>query len=333
MVRKERREEGSACSVLFLHLLNPVYRNVMTTIHKHPFGKKIRPHERLIETYLFACAFLSIIVTVGIIVILVRESFLFFSDPEIGLIEFLTGKTWQPMIGNFGFLPLLNATLMTSIIAMLLAIPLGMFVAIYLSEYASDKTRRILKPILELLAGIPTIVYGYFALTFMTPFLRSIFGEDVVEIYNTASAGLVIGILILPMIATMAEDAISAVPKELKLAAYGLGGTKTETIYQILIPASLSGLSATFLLAFSRAIGETMIVALAAGAGPKFTMNPLVAAETITGYIVRISGGDVSYNSVDYNSIFALGLVLFIITFTLNFISRKIAVRFHQKYE
>ncbi|MGM0432256.1 MAG: phosphate ABC transporter permease subunit PstC [Spirochaetota bacterium] len=299
----------------------------------HPFGRHTAVHEQIIRALLFFCAFLSIFVTVGIVVILVRESLLFFSDPEVGLLEFFTRKTWQPMIGQFGFLPLLNATIMTSMIAMLLAVPLGLFVAVYLSEYASGRTKRILKPILELLAGIPTIVYGYFALTFMTPLLRSIFGEGIVEIYNTASAGLVIGILILPSIATMAEDALSCVPKELKLAAYGLGGTKTETIFQILIPASLSGLSATFLLAFSRAVGETMIVALAAGAGPKFTFNPLVAAETITGYIVRISGGDVSYNTLDYNSIFALGLVLFVITFTLNFISRSIAVRFHQKYE
>jgi phosphate transport system permease protein len=223
--------------------------------------------------------------------------------------------------------------LTTSVIAMSLGIPVGLSVAIYLGEYASDRTRAILKPVLEVLAGIPTIVYGYFALTFMTPLLRSIFGEGVVEIYNTASAGLVIGILVLPMIATMAEDAIGAVPKELRLASYALGGTKLETTFKVVIPAALSGLSATFLLALSRAIGETMVVALAAGAGPNLTANPFEAAETITGYIVRISGGDVSYNSVDYNSIFALGLVLFIITFTLNLISRKISNKFHQEYE
>ncbi|MCF7946176.1 MAG: phosphate ABC transporter permease subunit PstC [Spirochaetia bacterium] len=305
----------------------------MVDIHKHPFGRKVRPGERIIESILFACAFLSIIVTVGIAVILIRESFLFFSDPEVHFWEFFTGTKWQPMIGSFGFLPLLNSTIMTSLIAMALAIPVGLFVAIYLSEYADERTRSLLKPVLEVLAGIPTIVYGYFALTFMTPMLRGIFGQNTVEIYNTASAGLVIGILILPMIATMAEDAISAVPKELRLAAYGLGGTKHETIFQVIIPAAISGLSATFLLALSRAIGETMIVALAAGAGPKFTFNPFRAAETITGYIVRISGGDVSYNSVDYNSIFALGLILFIITFTLNLISRKIAEKFHQEYE
>lgn len=299
----------------------------------HPFGKKIRIHERLIEATLFAFALLSIVITLGIAIILIRESYLFFSDPEVELWGFLTGKEWQPMIGRFGFLPLLNATLTTSVIAMALGIPVGLFVAVYLSEYASDKTRGILKPVLEVLAGIPTIVYGYFALTFMTPLLRSIFGMETVEIYNTASAGLVIGILVLPMIATMAEDAIGAVPKELRLAAYALGGTKMETTFKVVIPAALSGLSATFLLALSRAIGETMIVALAAGAGPNLTFSPFEAAETITGYIVRISGGDVSYNSVDYNSIFALGLILFLITFALNMISRKISRMFHQEYE
>lgn len=297
------------------------------------FRKKSRFHERIIETVMFLFALFSMLITVGIVVILVRESYLFFSDPQVDLIGFLTGKNWQPMIHQFGFLPLLNATFTTSIIAMLLGIPIGLFVAIYLAEYASDRMRGILKPVLEILAGIPTIVYGYFALTFMTPLLRSLFGQDVVEIYNTASAGLVIGILVLPLIATMAEDAISSVPKELRLAAYALGGTKIETTFKVVIPAALSGLSATFLLAFSRAIGETMVVALAAGAGPKLTANPFKAAETITGYIVRISGGDVSYNSVDYNSIFALGLVLFIITFILNLVSRKISNIFHQEYE
>lgn len=297
------------------------------------FGKKHRLHERIIESVMFLFALFSMLITVGIVVILTRESFLFFSDPKVNLVGFLTGRDWQPMIDQFGFLPLLNATFTTSIIAMLLGIPVGLFVAIYLAEYANDRMRGILKPTLEVLAGIPTIVYGYFALTFMTPLLRSLFGQSRVEIYNTASAGLVIGILVLPMIATMAEDAISSVPKELRLAAYALGGTKIETTFKVVIPAALSGLSATFLLALSRAIGETMVVALAAGAGPKLTANPFKAAETITGYIVRISGGDVSYNSVDYNSIFALGLVLFIITFTLNLVSRKISTIFHQEYE
>ena len=297
------------------------------------FGKKHRLHERIIESVMFLFALFSMLITVGIVVILTRESFLFFSDPKVNLVGFLTGRDWQPMIDQFGFLPLLNATFTTSIIAMLLCIPVGLVVAIYLAEYANDRMRGILKPTLEVLAGIPTIVYGYFALTFMTPLLRSLFGQSRVEIYNTASAGLVIGILVLPMIATMAEDAISSVPKELRLAAYALGGTKIETTFKVVIPAALSGLSATFLLALSRAIGETMVVALAAGAGPKLTANPFKAAETITGYIVRISGGDVSYNSVDYYSIFALGLVLFLITFTLNLVSRKVSTIFHQEYE
>jgi phosphate transport system permease protein len=290
-------------------------------------------NERIIETLLFSAAALSVAVTVGIVIVLVKESFLFFKSPEVDLWGFLSGRKWQPMVGRFGILPLVNATLTTSVIAMSLGIPVGLCVAVYLSEYASDKTRGLLKPILEILAGVPTIVYGYFALTFMTPLLRGIFGKNTVEIYNTASAGLVIGILVLPMIATLAEDAIGAVPKELRLAAYALGGTRLETVFKVVIPAALSGLSATFLLALSRAIGETMIVALAAGAGPNLTLNPFKAAETITGYIVRISGGDVSYNSVDYNSIFALGLVLFLITFTLNLISRKISEKFHQEYE
>jgi phosphate transport system permease protein len=299
----------------------------------HPYAKKARIHETIIESLLFLFALLSVMITVGIVVILFKESMLFFSSDEVSVTQFLFGTKWQPMIGEFGVLPLLNSTLTTSLIAMLVALPLGLSVAIYLSEYATAKVKSVVKPILEILAGIPTIVYGYFALTFMTPLLRSIFGEEVVQMYNTASAGIVIGILILPLVATMAEDAIAAVPKELRLASYALGSTVAETTFHIVLPAALSGLSATFLLALSRAIGETMVVALAAGAGPKLTFNPFVGAETITGYIVRISGGDVSYNSVDYTSIFALGLLLFVITFTLNLISRSISAKYHQEYE
>jgi len=223
--------------------------------------------------------------------------------------------------------------LMTTLIAMLIAIPLGLAVAIYLSEYATPKARSILKPILEVLAGIPTIVYGYFALMFMTPLLRSIFGKDVVEIYNTASAGLVMGILILPLITSMSEDALSAVPRSLREAAYGMGGTRLEVALQIVLPAALSGIAAAIIIGLSRAIGETMIVAVAAGAGPNFTLNPFQGAETITGHIVRISGGDLSYDSIDYNSIFVLGLLLFVITLTLNFISQRIVRRFREVYE
>lgn len=213
-----------------------------------------------------------------------------------------------------------------------MAFPLGLATAIYLSEYASEKVRGFLKPILEILAGVPTVVYGYFALTFMTPLLRKIFGVDVVEIYNMASAGLVMGILILPFIASMAEDALSAVPSSLREAGYSLGATKFEVAFTVVVPAALSGIAASFIVGISRAIGETMIVAIAAGAGPKFTLNPFKGAETITGHIVRISGGDLSFNSIDYNSIFALGLILFIFTFLLNLISRKIVRRFRQEY-
>jgi phosphate transport system permease protein len=216
---------------------------------------------------------------------------------------------------------------------MVIALPLGLSVGIYLSEYASPRARNFLKPTLEVLAGIPTVVYGYFALTFMTPILQSIFGKDVVDIYNTGSAGLVIGILILPLISSMAEDALAAVPRSLREAAYGLGATKLETAIKIVVPAAISGIAAAFILGISRAFGETMIVALAAGAGPNFTFNPFASAETMTGHIVRISGGDLSYNSIDYNSIFAIALVLFFITLILNIISQRIVRHFREVYE
>jgi phosphate transport system permease protein len=251
----------------------------------------------------------------------------------VNLLATLTTTEWKPHIGKFGIWPLFNSTLMTTLIAMAIAIPLGMSVAVYLSEYASPRVRSILKPILEVLAGIPTIVYGYFALTFMTPILREIFGRDVVQIYNTASAGLVMGILILPLITSMTEDALSAVPRSLREAAYGMGATKLAVALQIVVPAALSGIAAAVIVGISRAIGETMIVAVAAGAGPNFTFSPFVGAETITGHIVRISGGDLSYDSVDYNSIFALGLFLFFITLVLNIISQWIVRRFREVYE
>ncbi len=216
---------------------------------------------------------------------------------------------------------------------MLVALPLGLSVAIYLSEYASFRARSILKPILEVLAGIPTVVYGYFALTFMTPLLRSFLGNDIVEIYNTASAGLVMGILILPLVTSMSEDALSAVPRSLREAAYGLGATRLETAVKVVVPAALSGIGAAFIVGLSRAIGETMIVAIAAGAGPAFTFNPFKAAETMTGHIVRISGGDLSYDSIDYNSIFAIGLMLFLITLSLNVVSQRVIRRFREVYE
>lgn len=252
---------------------------------------------------------------------------------RVTLSEFFTGTEWQPQIEKFGILPLVNATLMTTLVAMLVAIPLGIGVAVYLSEYATSRVRNTLKPILEVLAGIPTIVYGYFALTFMTPLLRTILGRDVVQIYNTASAGLVMGILILPLITSMTEDALSAVPRSLREAAYGLGATRLETAVRIVLPAAISGITAAVIVGLSRAIGETMIVAVAAGAGPNFTFNPFESAETMTGHIVRISGGDLSYDSIDYNSIFAIGLMLFFITLLLNIFSQQIVRRFREVYE
>lgn len=292
-----------------------------------------RPGEAVIQALLFFCGALSIFVTVGIVLVLGRESVLFFRNDAVNLWAFLTTTEWQPAIGKFGILPLVNATLMTSLTAMLVAVPIGMSVAIYLSEYAGRRMRALLKPILEVLAGIPTVVYGYFALTFMTPLLRGAFGQEAVQIYNTASAGIVIGILILPLISSMAEDALSAVPVALREAALGLGATRLETAVKIVVPAAFSGLAAAFIIGLSRAVGETMVVALAAGAGSAFTFNPFHAAETMTGHVVRISGGDLSYQSIDYNSIYSIGLVLFFITLGLNMLSRRIVRRFREVYE
>jgi len=296
-------------------------------------AKRPRLGENLIQAFLFVCGAISILTTLGIVYELGKEAWLFFGSPDSNLIEFLTTTTWQPSIGRFGVLPLVNATLMTSFFAMLIALPMGLGAAIYLSEYASRRARSILKPVLEVLAGVPTVVYGYFALTFMTPLLRVIFGTQNVEIYNTLSAGLVMGIMILPTVSSMSEDALSAVPHALREAAYGLGATRLETAVQVVVPAALSGIIAAFILGVSRAVGETMIVAIAAGSGSKFTFNPFQAAETMTGYIARISGGDLGYDTPDYNSIFAIGLLLFIITLVLNIVSRRLSKRFREVYE
>ncbi len=250
---------------------------------------------------------------------------------EVTITEFLTRTEWAPQIGRFGILPLLNSTLVTSGIAMLVAIPFGLGSAIYLSEYASRRVRNTLKPILEILAGIPTVVYGYFALTFMTPLLQSVFGIQV-QVYNMLSAGIVVGILIIPTISSISEDAINSVPRALREASYGLGATRLETIVKVLLPAALSGISAAIILGISRAVGETMIVLLAAGAGPRFTFNTFESAETMAGHIARISTGDISYGSIDYNSVFAVGLTLFVMTLILNMISATITRRFREIY-
>lgn len=306
--------------------------------------RKRRTGETVIRVLLLLAASISVLTTVGIVFELGKEALLFFRSADVSVSEFLTSTIWQPALLEFGIWPLVLATVMTSAIALVVALPLGLASAIYLSEYASPKARARLKPVLEILAGIPTVVYGYFALAFMTPLLRSILGAEVVEIFNDASAGIVVGILIIPLVSSMAEDAIHAVPMSLREASHALGATKLETSLRVVLPAALSGIVAAFVVAASRAVGETMVVAIAAGAGPRnFTLgedrlfgeilNPFLAGETMTGYIVRISGGDLSYDSIDYNSIFAIGLALFVITLGLNVLSRRFVRRYREVYE
>jgi phosphate transport system permease protein len=323
-------------------------QNLATPLQSTPtregtLWKRPRLGEIFIRGFLFICGAISILTTIGIVYELGKEALLFFGSQDVSLIEFFTSTKWQPAILEFGIWPLVIATVMTSLIAMLVALPLGLATAVYLSEYASERARSILKPILEVLAGIPTVVYGYFALTFMTPLLRRILGDGVVQIFNTASAGIVVGILIIPLVTSMSEDALHAVPRSLREASHALGATKLETSLRIVVPAALSGITAAFVVAISRAIGETMIVAIAAGAGPKnfdlsqnglgYVLNPFLAAETMTGHIVRISGGDLSYDSIDYNSIFAIGLMLFLMTLSLNILSQRFVARFREVYE
>ena len=308
-------------------------------------ARRRRPFEQFMHGALWLCGAISILTTIGIVYMLGQEALLFFRRPEVRLTEFLTSWTWQPQTLQFGIWPLVNATMGASLIAMALALPLGLLIAIYLSEYADARARRILKPVLEVLAGIPTVVYGHFALTFVTPILRNLFGIEVVEIFNIASAGLVIGVLVLPTVTSMSEDALRAVPVALREAAVGLGATRLETSVRVVVPAALSGISAAFIVAMSRAVGETMIVAVAAGAGPRNfagwgealgglkALNLFQSAETMTGHIVRISGGDISYDSLDYDSLFAIGLLLFLMTLGLNIFSRAIARRFRERYD
>lgn len=248
----------------------------------------------------------------------------------VTLTAFLTTTQWQPQVGNFGIWPLLLSTLLITTISLLVAVPLGLGAAVYLSEYAPQNVKSVMKPVLELLAGIPTVVFGFFALTFITPGLQSIFSD--VQFYNMLSAGMVVGILLIPYVASQSEDALSAVPRALREASYGLGATRLETTVKIVLPAAVSGVIASVILAASRAVGETMIVAIAAGAGPNFTFNIFEGAETMTGHIARISGGDLSYNSIDYNSIFAIGMTLFIMTFTLNLFADFVRRRLQEQY-
>ncbi|MBC8161200.1 MAG: phosphate ABC transporter permease subunit PstC [Roseiflexaceae bacterium] len=299
-------------------------------------GARPRIGESVIQALLFICGILTILTTIGIIFVLGRESLTFFQNDAVTLGEFFGTFSWQPVAGQFGIWALISATLVTSVIAIVVSLPLGLGAAIYLSEYATPRARGILKPVLEILAGVPSVVYGYFALQFMTPLLRTFlgwFGIEIPSIYNMLSPGIVIGIMIIPLISSLSEDALSAVPSSLRQAAYGLGSTKFETATKIVVPAALSGILAATIIGISRAVGETMIVALAAGAGPNFTFNPLLAAETMTGHIARISGGDLSYGSIAYQSIFAIGLTLFLLTLVLNIISGYIVRRYREVYE
>jgi phosphate transport system permease protein len=306
--------------------------------------RQARPGEMVIRGVLFVCGAVSILTTLGILYELGKESLLFFADDRVSIGGFLTGTVWQPQAGSFGIWALILSTVLIAVIAMLVALPVGLASAIYLSEYASERVRGILKPVLEVLVGVPTVVYGFFALTFMTPLLRSVFGENVVQFFNVASAGIVVGILVVPLVSSLAEDALHAVPMSLREAAYGLGASKLEVSTRIVVPAALSGVGAAFVVAMSRAVGETMVVALAAGAAPRnfrlgedslfgYILNPFIGGEAMTGHIVRISSGDLSYNTIDYNSIFAIGLTLFLMTLGLNVLSRRIVRRFREAYE
>jgi phosphate transport system permease protein len=320
-------------------------RQVTTAAHAEralPLGKKMRLNESLIQGFLFFCGLLTIFTTIAIVIVLGRESLLILTSKyiggdgvvhRIGLLDIVNTTEWQPHRYKVGIAPLASATLMSTGIAMLVALPLGLGSAIYLSEYATPRVRNTLKPILEVLAGVPTVVYGFFALQFMTPLLQGIFGHNVVETFNIASAGLVMGIMIVPLVASMSEDALRAVPRSLREASYGLGSTRLETTVRVVVPTALSGITAAFIIAISRAIGETMIMAVAAGARPNLTLNPFQSAWTMTGYIASISGGDLGYDTLDYNSIFLVGLLLFAMTLFLNAISRVVVARFREVYE
>lgn len=292
---------------------------------------KRKIEETLVLYLLRLSGLISIITTVGIISILAINSIPFFK--EVGFTEFFTDLKWTPLFvpQNFGVSPLVNGTFLVAFIAAGTALVFGLGSAFYLSEYASRRVRKFIKPILEILAGIPTVVYGYFALTFVTPIIQIIFPQTI--IFNALSAGLVMGIMIIPMVSTLSEDAMNAVPMSLREAAYGLGAKKYQVALRVVFPSAISGVVASFILAISRAIGETMIVSLAAGGKPALTLNPLDAIQTMTAYIVTVSQGETPQGSVEYNSIFAVGLLLFFLTLIMNLIGRFIVTKYAQNYE
>jgi phosphate transport system permease protein len=285
--------------------------------------------ERVIKIFLTACAYLSIFTTFGIVAVLFEETFRFFLD--VSVVEFLTSTRWAPPQGDFGILPLVYGTLVATVIAIAVALPVGLLTAIYLSEYAPTSLRRWLKPALEILAGVPTVVYGYFALTFITPFFRdSVFPG--IGSFNALAAGLIMGVMIIPTVASVSEDAIYAVPRSLREGAFALGATKRETATKIVVPAALSGIVAAVILGVSRAIGETMIVTIAMGAQANWLGSPLEGMQAMTAYIVQVVGGETPRESVTFKSIFAVGSALFLITLTLNLVSYWFVKRFREIY-
>jgi phosphate transport system permease protein len=287
--------------------------------------------ERIIEKLLAFSGLITVLTTLGIIWVLVSESWSFFA--QVPLSDFLFDTEWTPLFANkhYGILPLLSGTLLTTLIAIITALPLGLIIAVYLSEYVHKDVKRSIKPALEILAAVPTVVYGFFALTVVTPFLQTFIPG--LSSFNALSAGLVMGIMIVPLISSLSEDALAAVPKSLREASYGMGATRFQTSFRVIVPAASSGILVSIILAISRAIGETMVVAIAAGQQPNLTFDPRDAVETITAYIVQVSLGDVQHGSMEYKTIFAAGISLFIFTFLLNNLSYFIKKKYQEKYE
>jgi phosphate transport system permease protein len=290
--------------------------------------KRTNRTENVVRWSLIACAGLSILTTIGIISVLARETFSFFR--EIPLFEFLLGARWTPLLepSSFGVLPLFGGTMMIVFGSAIVALPVGLATAIYLSEYASKRVRNIVKPVLEILAGIPTVVYGYFALTSVTPLLATV--VPATQVFNAMSAAIVVGIMILPMVASLCEDALSSVPDALRHGGFALGATRYEVSTQVVVPSALSGVMASFVLALSRALGETMAVTLAAGATPNLTLNPLESIQTMTAYIVQVSLGDTPAGTVEYQTIFAVASLLFAITLGMNILAHRILRRYRR---
>ncbi len=287
--------------------------------------------ERFMEMLLAACAAISIFTTLAIIYILLKESLAFFS--QVSVLDFLTDKEWTPLFAqkHFGILPLLSGTLLTSLIAIAVALPIGLTIAVFLNDYASSNIRNVLKPVLEILAAVPTVVYGFFALTVVTPFLQKFIPG--LAGFNALSPGLVMGIMIIPLISSLSDDAIAAVPQIYREGSLALGANRFQTAWKVMVPSASSGIIVSVILAVSRAIGETMIVAVAAGQQPRLTANPLVPVETITTYIVQVSLGDVPQNSLEFQTIFAAGITLFVFTFLLNNIGYWFNLQYKKRYE